>query len=80
MKKGFYIFTISSVKKIVDEFQQKEKSWYYPDCYFLGSKFNNKEDALNFASKIEAMKFANDETKFIIKATHDRGYFVGLFN
>ena len=75
MEKRFFIFTISGINQVVNMFQKREDSWYYPDTYFLGSEFKSKEDALEFAHEVEKIKFENGETKFAIKATHDNGYF-----
>ena len=75
MEKRFFIFTISEIDQVINMFQKKEDTWCYPDTYFLGSEFRSKEDALNFASEVERLKFENGETKFTIKATHDKGYF-----
>lgn len=75
MEKRFFIFTVSGIERIINMFQIKENTWIYPDKYFLGSEFPSKEDALNFAREIERIKFENSETRFEIKATHDKGYF-----
>ena len=75
MEKRFFIFTISEIDQVVNMFQKKEGTWYYPDTYFLGSEFKSKEDALDFAHEVEKIKFENGETRFTIKATHDKAYF-----
>lgn len=73
--RSYYIFTISATPQIIDMFQAKENTWYFPDAYFLGSKFSSKEEALNFAYEVERLKFENGEFNQMIKATHDKSYF-----
>lgn len=69
----YYCYTISADNAIITKFERVRKD-SGSNNYFCMSSFESKDDCIDFAKKIELMKFEICERDFIIKLTTSKTF------